>query len=99
MAEITPGYNKVCTFAHSSFGCLIIIASDYINTWHWHWPVWAGPAILLGWVLVKEYGIDLIVEHDTPGWKNDDGVSGSLQDATWYFIGGTIGMIFVYLVR
>ena len=93
MSEIAPAYNSICGVCHAALGALIILAAVAAYP-----KPWLGPLLLLIYTTAKEYVYDILVEHDGLGWKNADGVSASLQDFTFYWVGGTIGMLFLWLV-
>jgi hypothetical protein len=99
MPESTPSYNSVCATCHAAIGALIIITSAYIHNLYPGWGWWLGIFILSFYTVLKEYVIDLILEHDGLGWTDPDGVSASLQDFTWYWVGGIVAGIFLWLVH
>ncbi len=48
-----------------------------------HWGLGPAVAVLAGWILVKEWGFDIVIEKD--GWQN------SLRDSLFYVAGGVLG--------
>lgn len=105
MPESTPSYNSVCATCHAAIGALIITLIVYLHTlpsaYEWfqaHYFLIAYAHLLL-LTIVKEYVIDPAIEHDGLGWTDPDGVSASLQDFTWYWVGGVVAGLFLWLVH
>ena len=91
--ETDPNYNQVAQTCHIAIGALILSSTIVLGG-----SISLGLILLTIWTLLKEYVWDIFYEHDSPGWKNADGIGSSLQDFTFYWIGG-IGMVLLLLLH
>jgi len=81
----TPSSNLLAQITHFFIASTIVFGLPFlfgITPW-WSFP------ILLGWIAVKEFGFDLIVEGDT--------VAGSATDAIWYEVGWGVSMVLCWM--
>ena len=72
-----PSANLDSQVAHFFVGAFVILAMSQAPMWAW--------LLLLGWIVVKEYAFDLIIESDT--------VASSSIDAAFYLVGGAFGSL------
>jgi len=80
-----PSANVDAQCSHFGWGVAFVLMGEMLGN------VWAGIWTAIGWGILKEYGFDILIEHDS--WY------GSHVDFAFYMAGATTACVLVYYAK